>query len=270
MLQRSVQLAFRLSASRALRLPPPLRSGRSLLHAGPRAAGGPQQWRGGVGGRGVGGDWGLPEWWPPWPVAALIAANVAVFAAYHLDERARSQNRWLSRFLLSRRALDADPLVLVRSMFAHMSPLHLFFNMYTLHSFGCGAVAVLGPARFAALYLTAGAAGGVCQAYYPAVARELGWPAGEKRWVDAPSLGASGAVAGLIGFLGALAPRSEIVFFVVPMQQRLFLALALGGSVAACYAGSDSSAQLGHAAHIGGAAVGIAAGLLLRRRGARW
>ena len=200
-----------------------------------------------------------------------MAGNVAVFAAYHLDESPRARRLWLSRFLLSRHSFNDDPLVLVRSMFAHVSPLHLFFNLYTLHSFGASAVALLGPARFAALYFSAGIAGGAAQVYYPAVARALDWPAARaRRWSDAPSLGASGAIFGLIGLLGALAPRSEVVFFVIPMQQRVFLALVLGGSAAACYFGADGGAQLGHAAHIGGAVVGIAAGMALRRRRARW
>ena len=253
---RSVQLAFRLAA----RPVPPF---HRALHAAPRSR---QQWRDGN----SGGGW-VPEWWPSWPVAALMADNLAVFAAYHLDDEPRARRRWMRSFLLSRRSFDADPLVLVRSMFAHVSPLHLFFNLYTLHSFGGNAVALLGPARFAALYLTAGLAGGLAQVYYPAVARALDWPAARvSRLSDAPSLGASGAIFGLIGLLGALAPRSEVVFFILPMQQRVFLTLVLGGSALACYFGSDGGVQLGHAAHVGGAAVGIAAGLMLRRRGARW
>ena len=91
------------------------------------------------------------------------------------------------------------------------------------------------------------------------------------RALDVPT-GASqskrGLPFGLIGLLGGLAPRSEVVFFIVPMQQRVFLALVLGGSAYACYVGdSGGGVQLGHAAHLGGAAVGLAAGLLLRRRG---
>ena len=152
-------------------------------------------------------------------------------------------------------------------MFAHISPLHMFFNLYTLHSFGESAVAVLGPARFAALYMTAGIAGGLAQVYYPAVARTLRWPAARAYQPDTPSLGASGAIFGLIGFMGGLSPRSEVVFFIIPMQQRVFLALVCAGSAYACYVGSDGSGmQLGHAAHLGGALVGIAAGVALRRQ----
>ena len=155
-------------------------------------------------------------------------------------------------------------------MFAHVSPLHLFFNLYTLHSFGESALAVLGPARFAALYLTAGIAGGLAQVYYPAVARKMSWPAARSYVPDAPSLGASGAIFGLIGFMGGLDPTSRIVFFVVPLQQRHFLALVCAGSAYACYVGSDGGGmQLGHAAHLGGALVGIAAGVAARR-GMRW
>ena len=212
----------------------------------------------------------MPTWWPAWPVAALMAGNVAVFAAYHLDDHPSARRRWARRFLLSRASFDADPLVLARSMFAHVSPLHLFFNLYTLHSFGTSANLLLGPARFVALYLSAGLVGGLAQVCYPDVARRLSWPAARTMVTrrDTPSLGASGAVFGLIGLLGGLAPRSEVVFFIVPMQQRVFLALVLGGSAYACYVGdSGGGVQLGHAAHLGGAAVGLAAGLLLRRRG---
>ena len=130
----------------------------------------------------------------------LLAANVAVFASYALDDAPPARRRWLRSFLLSRGTFAADPGVLVRHFFAHMDPLHLFFNLYTLHSFGGAAHAYLGPARFLALYFAAGLAGGAAQLSYPALARALRWPAArDRRLADVPSLGASGAVFGLVG-----------------------------------------------------------------------
>jgi membrane associated rhomboid family serine protease len=80
---------------------------------------------------------------------------------------------------------------LVTSMFAHVEIWHIGFNMMVLWFLGPQIESVLGRARFLALYLVSGLAGSVC----------VYWFSGE----DTATLGASGAIFGLLGALLVIA-----------------------------------------------------------------
>jgi membrane associated rhomboid family serine protease len=74
---------------------------------------------------------------------------------------------------------------LITAAFMHASPIHIALNMYALYLFGPPVEAALGRARYLALYLLA-ALGGNALSYAFAAQNQ-------------PSLGASGAVFGLLG-----------------------------------------------------------------------
>lgn len=80
---------------------------------------------------------------------------------------------------------------LVTSMFTHVQPLHLVFNMLALWFLGAQLEQVLGRARFLAVYFLSGLAGSV----------SVYWLAGE----FSATVGASGAIFGLMGALVVLA-----------------------------------------------------------------
>lgn len=218
---------------------------------------------------------------PSWPVWAIIGANVGVTAYYYtvvLQGTSREQYKFDRRWALSRTRFADDKLALVRSMFLHVSPMHLLFNMFTLHSFGISMAHMIGPSRFLALYFTAGAVGGFCQLYYERIARALGFPAAQAdlriMYGDPASIGASGAIFGVVGAMAAMFPHNEIALFFIPMPNWAFLVLVGGGSAYLAWAGdtafngsvADSAPRLGHFAHLGGLITGVAASRLLRRR----
>jgi len=82
---------------------------------------------------------------------------------------------------------------LLTSMFAHEQIWHIGFNMLVLWFLGPQIEAVLGRARFLVLYFVSGLAGSVC----------VYWFSGE----DTLTLGASGAIFGLMGALLVVAHK---------------------------------------------------------------
>lgn len=217
---------------------------------------------------------------PSFYVWAIIAANVGVFGYYHLAiEDWREERKFLRKWLLSKSRFARDPWCLVRSTFTHIGFTHLLFNMFTLHSFGISLVHLIGPSRFLGLYFASGVVGGYLQLRYEDIALRFGFPAVYARpgmlLSDTPSLGASGAVFGLIGAMATIFPKGEMALFFIPMPNLVFLGLVGVGSAYLSYAGDTAFGgamsegghwSLGHFAHLGGLGTGVVAGLVFRRQ----
>ncbi len=110
-------------------------------------------------------------------------------------------------------------------MFLHAenSPLHILFNMYILFTYGPFVEQWLGKARFVTLYLLAGLAGSTASYTFSAV--------------NTGSLGASGAIFGVVGALAVLAfyargtaqGRSLLQGVMLFVGINLLLGFSLGG-----------------------------------------
>ena len=100
--------------------------------------------------------------------------------------------------------IDAVPwwLTVITSMFLHAGVLHFAGNMLFLWVFGNSVEGSMGRGRFIAFYLLSGAVAVYAQAAFN---------------VDAtgPTIGASGAVAGVLGAYALLYPRARILTFVL-------------------------------------------------------
>lgn len=127
---------------------------------------------------------------PAWVTKVLIGITAAAFVAQLVSDQVAT------RFFLVGLALDSATLTpvgvadgeyyrLLTSAFLHSGPLHLLLNMWALWLFGPQLESVLGRVRFVALYLVSALAGS-------AASYALSSP-------GQPSLGASGAVFGLLG-----------------------------------------------------------------------
>ncbi len=143
------------------------------------------------------------------------------------------------------------------SMFLHGGWLHLIGNMWILHIFGDNVESYLGHGRYLAFYLLSGLAAGLIH-----VATNLG--------SMVPTIGASGAVAGVMGAYFILYPRARILAFVpifffftlmeVPAYIFLgfwFLLQFFSGTLS-LLGGSQDFTGIAWWAHIGGFAGGIA------------
>jgi membrane associated rhomboid family serine protease len=142
---------------------------------------------------------------------------------------------------------------LVTSCFSHQDIAHLFFNMIAFYSFGLNAIAVLGSARFIALYVGGGALSSLCQAAWPYVIPRS-WPASRNYSKSSPGLGASGGVNAVVMFNILSFPASTVMLWgVLPIPGIMFGLGYIGIDAYNLYMGDG---QVGNAAHLAGAAVG--------------
>jgi membrane associated rhomboid family serine protease len=137
------------------------------------------------------------------------------------------------------------PWQLVTYMFLHGGFWHIFFNMLMLWMFGMELEHTWGSAKFLLYYLLCGVGAGVANLL---VAPLLGQVA--------PTVGASGAVFGILIAFGMLWPDRPIyVYFLLPIRAKYFIAASIGIELITGVTGSSDG--VAHVAHLGGAAVGF-------------
>jgi membrane associated rhomboid family serine protease len=131
----------------------------------------------------------------------------------------------------------------ITSGFVHGDPLHLFVNMLSLFFIGPPLEMLLGTWTFLAFYMACLFAGSA-------------WTLME-HWRDTNyrALGASGAVSGITAAFGLFAPFVMLLVFFVPMPAILFAVLFIAYSAFA--SGGRVRDGIGHAAHLGGALMGV-------------
>ncbi|MGC8820158.1 MAG: rhomboid family protein [Fervidobacterium sp.] len=133
---------------------------------------------------------------------------------------------------------------IITAMFMHGGFLHLVFNMYALYIIGTYAEGIYGTYRFLSYYLLTGIVGNVAtQIFYH----------------DAMSVGASGAIFGLVGVLFGAGFRKDTPFFLKPITGSALLPMIVLNIVLGFVPGSG----INNAAHIGGLLSGIMLGYTL-------
>ncbi|MDR5656818.1 rhomboid family intramembrane serine protease [Halodesulfurarchaeum sp. HSR-GB] len=149
----------------------------------------------------------------------------------------------------------------VTSIFAH-SPtnfMHIFFNSIVLYFFGPVVERKIGSKAFAALFLVSGVAAGLAQVLATLAVGGT-----------ATVLGASGAIAALLGVLTVLNPNLRIyLYFILPMPLWVATALFAGYSVLVSTAGGVGFGGVAQIAHLAGLGIGLLYGLYLKRTGTR-
>jgi membrane associated rhomboid family serine protease len=153
-------------------------------------------------------------------------------------------------------------LTLITSMFLHAGLLHVLGNMLYLWVFGDNVEDAMGPVRFVVFYVLCGCAAGLAQlALDPHAA--------------VPLIGASGAIAGVLGAYFMLFPTSRILtiipifFFIRLIAIPAVVVLGIWFLLQVVNSASSFGASSGVAwfAHIGGFASGMALVALFRRKG---
>ena len=198
---------------------------------------------------------------PPLLTYALIAANVAVFM-YQLQLGLTSKageafvfQYGVVPYLLTQDLHLASLSTPFTSLFMHGSLMHIASNMWFLHVFGDNVEDALGRARFALLYVATGLLAVVAQVLVDPESR-------------IPMIGASGAIAGVLGAYLRLFPSARIVtlipilfFFIVRDLPAVFFNVIWFGFQLLSGLGSlgMNSGEGGVAffAHIGGFLAGL-------------
>jgi len=210
---------------------------------------------------------------------ALIAANVGVFVyELSLGERlpafvyeyamvpARLTGALTATARLAAPWSGPPPIAtLVTSMFLHGGVLHVAGNMLYLFIFGAAVEEAMGAVRYLLFYLACGIAAALAMA---AVTPHS----------SVPVIGASGAIAGVLGAYFVLYPRAKILtilpiivlMYFVEIPAVLYLLLWFAAQLYAGLATGEAAGGVAWWAHVGGFLFGMALGpMLTGRRRAR-
>ncbi len=205
----------------------------------------------------------------PLVTLCLIGVNVLAFLAeINLNPGALDQffQHWgIVPLRFTHPRLPANYFTLLSSMFIHGGWMHIIGNMWSLWIFGDNVEDRLGRAGFFLFYMLSGLAAGAVHIVTNPVS-------------TVPTVGASGAIAGVMGAYLLLFPRATVVtlipifFFIqiveIPAVFFLgfwFLAQLFSGTLSLT-AGVQQAGGVAWWAHIGGFMVGFLWAVPLRRR----
>ncbi len=202
---------------------------------------------------------------------AIIVINLTVYAWQSLLPEAEVWRLWLG-FGVIPAVVEGEVLMppeyyqvpvwatLVTSLFVHSSFWHLGGNMLFLWVFGDNVEDATGHVLFLVFYLACGIASGLAEVLV-------------NPGSTAPIVGASGAIAGVLGAYLLLHPRRRLlvlVMRVLPLRLHVGIVLVvwilfqIGGGL---LARGDPDNDVAWWAHVGGFLTGMALIVVLRRRG---
>ena len=156
-------------------------------------------------------------------------------------------------------------------MFLHGGVSHLFFNMFALWMFGKTLEMELGSQRFFTYYMVCGIGAAILQLgvgyaeYAPAV-KAMG-EYGAMYLLQIPTVGASGAVFGLLLAFGVLHPNSTIMLIFPPVAMKAKWFVVVYGLIELLFGLSGYQSGVAHFAHLGGMLWGFALLYWWRKRG---
>jgi membrane associated rhomboid family serine protease len=191
-----------------------------------------------------------PSYSRPVVTVLLIAVNIMVFLhEFSLDPY--SLNHFMRLYALRPASFHIENLF--THMFLHAGWMHVLGNMLFLWVFGDNVEDILGHGKYLLFYLLCGIAAGLAQMLLDPYSR-------------VPMVGASGAIAGVMGAYLVKFPRSQVVMltwfifiFTFDLPAWVMLIYWFGLQLFGGFGSVGEAAQGGTAffAHIGGFIVGI-------------
>jgi len=203
----------------------------------------------------------IPARNPPIATWTLILVNSFVFL---IEVMLPPEEREAFLYVFAMVPGRGDSFQLVTNMFIHGGWLHIIANMWTLWIFGDNVEDRMGSVRFVIFYLLCGLAGNVLHLFmYPGS--------------DIPTLGASGAIAGVLGAYFVMFPTARVIvlfpvlfipfFFELPAVLYLgFWALSQVFSGTLSLALPEDIGGVGWWVHVGGFITGVVLHFFFVRR----
>ena len=207
-------------------------------------------------------------------VRHLLIINVLVFfGSFILGEPSQYPTPTWGRFVLGifypTGATDFfRPYQIVTHMFMHFDIGHLFFNMIGLYFFGPPLESIWGPRRFLFYYLLTGF--GALALHFLVKYVELNYMGAPLATVaGGPSMGASGAIFGVLAGYALYFPNNYItlIFPPISLQAKYFVLIYAGIELFLGVRGFNTG--VAHFAHLGGAISGFLLIMYWREFGSR-
>ncbi len=198
----------------------------------------------------------------------LLIINVLAFLAYYVMSRAGVDlNNLLGLHFFM--ASDFRIYQLFTYMFMHANLTHIFFNMFALWMFGCVIENVWGPKKFLFYYISCGIGAGLMQelVQYIAIYMDLSANGLSFSMVNPAmfngltTVGASGAIYGILLAFGMLFPEQRLFIFPLPVPIKAKWFVLIYAGLELFMALQSSGDGVAHFAHLGGMFFGF---LLIR------
>lgn len=184
------------------------------------------------------------------PVAVkwLLISNTAVFVVFYLANAYGFGWLFVPFKLVPAKVLELQLWQLVTYLFLHLNFQHIIYNMLSLWFFGADLEYAWGTRKFLKYYFFCGVGAGITVV----VANYL-LPGGSPY---TPTIGASGAIFGLILAFVLMDPERIVNFnFLFPIKAK-YMGLIIGG-VTFLLTITDTGGGISHFAHLGGALWGF-------------
>lgn len=170
----------------------------------------------------------------------IIAVN------FYISYRGFSNHAFYDKYAfgVDKVLLQKDYKVLITSGFLHVSWMHLLFNMISLYFFSEGLESYLGPFKYLLIYFVSLIGGNLFSLFV------------HRHHSDYKSVGASGAVNGLIFASIALFPGLSIFFIPAWLYGLIYVLYSIYGI-------RSRADNIGHEAHLAGALIGMITAILM-------
>lgn len=136
-----------------------------------------------------------------------------------------------------------EPWQLISYMFLHANIAHIFFNLFALWIFGQAIENFWGTKRFTVYYFLTGIGAAILHMF-------IGGG-------GAPTVGASGAVFGILLAFGMMFPERYIVLLIPPIPIKAKYFVAIFGAIELVSGVMRPGSGIAHFAHLGGMIVGF-------------
>jgi len=164
----------------------------------------------------------------------LLLVNILMFILQNMFV-------WVTPFFaLDPKVVLLYPWMFFTSMFLHANFEHIFYNMFALALFGFISERTVGSKKFLIVYIISGFVAAVSSLYF---------------YPNSVSLGASGAVYGLIGMMTVLRPKM-VVYWGAPIPMIIFGGIYIIMDILGVFAPANPD-NVAYMAHIVGFAVGM-------------